>query len=156
MEGGRKRKAIEQYSGYKSPNQRAEIGLADDADPSDGALYHFGVSRSLLGSNLSRETRPRSFLLLRHVLRLQTQSESGRKGSEDTTHGKNVRARNKHQKEHEHHARQFIAKSAPHQAHGIGVVLDMRMLQPDLADNIAGVDGNESDAHSHDYASHHA
>ena len=61
MEGGRKREAIEQYSGYKSPNQRAEIGLADDADPSDGALYHFGVSRSLLGSNLSRETRPRSF-----------------------------------------------------------------------------------------------
>ena len=107
MEGGRKRKAIEQNSRYNAPNQGAQTRLVDNADPSDGA-------------------------------------------------GKNVRARNKHQKEHKHHARKFVAKSAPHQAHGIGVVLNMRMLQPDLADNIAGVDGNESDAHSHDNTSHHA
>ena len=106
-EGGRKRKTIEQYSGYNAPNQRTEIRLLDNADPSDGA-------------------------------------------------GKNVRARNEHQKEHKHHARKLVAKFAPHQAHGIGVVLNMGMLHSDLADNIAGVDGNESDAHSHDNASHHA
>ena len=107
MEGGRKRKAKEQYSGYHAPNQRAETRLVDNADPSDGA-------------------------------------------------GKNVRACKKHQKEHKHHAREFVAKFAPHQAHGIGVVLNMRMLQLDLADNIAGVDSDESEAHTHDDASHHA
>ena len=107
MEGGRKCQAVEQYSGYNAPNQRAETSLVDDADPSDGA-------------------------------------------------GENVRARNKHQKEHKHHARKFVAKSAPHEAYGIGVVLNMRMLQLDLADDIAGVDGNESESHSHDNASHHA
>lgn len=107
MEGGRKRKAIEQYGGYNAPNQRADTRLVDNTDPSDGA-------------------------------------------------GKDVRARKKHQKEHKHHAREFVAKSAPHEAHSISVVLNMRMLQLDLTDNIAGVDGNESDAHSHDHASHHA
>ena len=107
MEGGGKRKEIEQYSGYDAPNQGADTRLVDDAGPSDGA-------------------------------------------------SKNVRAREQHQEEHKHEARQLVAESAAHEAHGVGVVLNMRILQLDLADDIAGIDGDQSEAHGHDDARHHS
>lgn len=107
MEGGRKRKAVEQDGGYDAPGQGADINLADNADPGDGA-------------------------------------------------SENMRAREKNQEEHEHDARELVAGATPHQTHGIGVVLYRRILQLDLTDEVAGVDGDESDAHSQDDAGHHA
>ena len=69
--------------------------------------------------------------------------------------GENVGAGEEDEKEDEHDTGQFVAKATPHQAHGIGVMLDVGMLQPDLTDDIAGVDGDEPEAHGHDDTSHH-
>ena len=68
----------------------------------------------------------------------------------------NVRARQKHQEEDKHGAREFVAEFAPHQAHGVGIVLNMGMLELDLADDIAGIDGDETEAHGHDDAGDHS
>lgn len=69
--------------------------------------------------------------------------------------GQNVGAGQEDEKEDEHDAREFVAEAAPHQADGIGVVLDMRVLQSDLTDDVAGVDGNEANADCHDDAGDH-
>lgn len=67
-----------------------------------------------------------------------------------------VGAGDEDEEEHKHDAREFVAEATPHQADGIGVVLDVRVLQAHLPDQPAGVDGDEADAHGKDDAGHHA
>ena len=68
----------------------------------------------------------------------------------------NVRGREEYQEEYEHHAGELVAESAPHEAHSVGVVLDPPVPQLDLADRIAGVDGNYPEANGDDDPGYHA
>ena len=70
--------------------------------------------------------------------------------------GQDVRAGEEDEEQHEHDAGELVAEFAPHQSDGIGVVLDVRVLQSDLADDVAGIDGDQAEADRHDDAGDHA
>ena len=70
--------------------------------------------------------------------------------------GENVRARDQYEEQYKHDACKLVAKPTPHQSYGVGVVLDMRVLQPDLPDDVAGVDGDKTETHGHNDAGYHA
>jgi len=56
----------------------------------------------------------------------------------------------------EHGSRKLISETSPDQPHGIRVVVDGGILEFDLADDVAGVDGHEAESDAHDDTGHHA
>ncbi|KAL8885949.1 MAG: hypothetical protein Q9192_006563 [Flavoplaca navasiana] len=70
--------------------------------------------------------------------------------------GQDVGASQEDQDENEHDARELVAEFPPHKCDGISIVLDMWVLQLDLADKVAGPNGDESDANSHQHTGDHA
>jgi hypothetical protein len=67
-----------------------------------------------------------------------------------------VRTNQEDEEEGEHDASQLVAEAAPDELDGIGVVLNVRVLQLDLANNVGRVDGDETDANTEDDTGNHA
>jgi hypothetical protein len=66
-----------------------------------------------------------------------------------------VRADGEDELQHKHGADDFVADLAEHHAPGVRVVRDLRVLELHLPDHIAGVHGDEPDAHREDHSGNH-
>lgn len=66
-----------------------------------------------------------------------------------------MRANEESQVAHEHGSAELVAGSTPDQSHGVGIVLDMRVLDSYLADDIAGVDGDQANPDCQDDSCDH-
>lgn len=67
-----------------------------------------------------------------------------------------MRAHEKEQLEDEHDVDQLIAKTAHYQPSGIRIIGDLWKLDLDLADDVAGIDSNQTNAHRADHPGDHA
>lgn len=66
-----------------------------------------------------------------------------------------MRADEESQVAHKHGSAELVAGSTPDQSHGVGIVLDMRVLDSDLTDDIAGVDGDQTNPNCQDDSCDH-
>lgn len=66
-----------------------------------------------------------------------------------------VRADQQHQEEHKHDSGQPVAEASPDQSDSFGIIVDVRVLQLDLSDDIGGVDGDETETNTHDDTRNH-
>lgn len=67
-----------------------------------------------------------------------------------------VRTDQQDEEQREHDTSQLVTEASPNELDGIGVVLNVRVLQLDLANNVGGVDGDEADANTEDNTSDHS
>ena len=66
-----------------------------------------------------------------------------------------MRADEQRQVAHEHGSAELVASSSPDQSHRIRVVFDLWILDGDLADDVAGVDGYQTDSDGQDDSCDH-
>jgi hypothetical protein len=67
-----------------------------------------------------------------------------------------VRSDQEDEEQCEHDTSQLVAEASPDELDGIGVVLNVRVLQLDLANNVGSVDGNKTDANTENDTSDHS
>jgi len=67
-----------------------------------------------------------------------------------------VRTDQQDEEQREHDTGQLVTEASPDELDGIGVVLNVRVLQLDLANNVGRVDGDETDANTEDDTSDHS
>lgn len=67
-----------------------------------------------------------------------------------------VRTDKEDEEQCEHDTSQLVSEASPDELDGIGVVLNVRVLQLDLANNVGRVDGDETDANTEDNTGDHS
>ncbi len=70
--------------------------------------------------------------------------------------GETVRSDEESELEGKHGTDELVAKATHHELTGVGVVRNLRELDLDLADNVAGVDGDDAHTDAHDDAGDHS